>query len=383
MGSAIGAIAVSTVVAGPASAAWMTAGGGPSRTNARLAIDVRPPLTARWSTLSHPMPGGLLEHAVTVAAGRVYGTTIDGGVFALSTGDGRHLWERDLRGIYATTPTYADGRVFVAPEHGTAHQRARGRLRALDAATGQTLWARWALSVPSVSEGAPLVVGRRVFITANPSPVDQRRTQARVVAFSVSGPRLWSKRLAGIAWQAPTWTGRYVVVADYAGWVYAFTRRGRLAWRTRVGAATYAATASSRRRIFVSSKDGVLRALSAATGRRLWARRVGWSPGYGEPAVTPRRIYVANLDGTVAAFTRRGGRVWRRRFGEHIYGAAVATRGVVWVSLHDTRQLLALASRTGRTLQPVASGYYDPAVASGNVVYLVGVARVTAVAQAP
>ena len=63
--------------------------------------------------------------------------------------------------------------------------------------------------------------------------------------------------------------------------------------------------------------------------------------------------------------------------------AGTATRGVVWVSLHDTRQLLALSSRTGRTLQPMGNGYYDPAVASGNTVYLIGVARVTAVTHAP
>jgi outer membrane protein assembly factor BamB len=353
----------------PVSPAWPTPGGSPARTNEHVSTDVRHPVKIwrRWGQTSGR--GRVIEHGVTVAGGRVYGVTIAGTHFAFSALNGSVIWRRDYGRAFATAPTYQGRMLYV-------NGRRPGRLWKLRADTGTVVWSRRVIAgvTTAESEGAPLVVRRRVFVTTS------RGGGAYLLAFSArTGRRLWARRLCVLSWQAPTWTGRRVVVGDYCGILRAFTPRGRRVWANDLVGASYAATNYRRGAIYASTKLGRLYKLSARSGRTKWVASTGGSEAFGECAVSRTRVFCPNLDGTVSAFAVRGGRViWRRHFGERIYGACVLTRGMLWVALHDSKQIVALGPRQGRVRFRWGSGRYDPAAAWGETLYLVGHVSVSA-----
>lgn len=127
-------------------------------------------LSLRWQV---PLGSGYSGIAVAgdllVTAGQAEADDV---VVALSTADGSERWRASLGPAYAghdgshdgpiATPTIADGRVFALS--------ARGRLMALDAATGAVLWQREVaseLAAPAPFYGygsSPRVVGDRVVL---------------------------------------------------------------------------------------------------------------------------------------------------------------------------------------------------------------------------
>jgi outer membrane protein assembly factor BamB len=367
--------AVTALALAPAALAaarpWPTMGGSSARQNARLSTDVRHPSVVwrRWGAMSGT--GKVIEHGVTVADGRVYGVTMAGVHFAFRASDGKALWRRYYGRLFASVHTYSRGFLYV-------NARQPGRLYKMRADTGELVWKRWLLRTRTgQSEGAPLVVDGRVYVTATRGP------GAYLVAYNArTGRRLWRRRLCVTSFQGPTWTGRRVIVGDYCGIVRAYTPRGRRVWARNLIGATYASTAYRRGSVYASTKLGYLYRLSSRTGRVRWVSRTGTGEGFGECAVTGRRVYSTNLDGTVRAFRATSGRlVWQRRFDDRVYGAAVATRGRVWVALHDQKRIVALSAGTGGTRWGWGSGRYDPAAAQGRTVFLVGHVSVAAVRE--
>jgi outer membrane protein assembly factor BamB len=363
------ALGMCATPAAEAASAWPTLGGSPRRTHALVSTDVRHPVRIwrRWGQTSGT--GRVIEHGVTVAGRRVYGVTMAATHFAFSASNGSVIWRQYYGQMFATVPTYKDGMLYV-------NGRRPGRLWKLRADTGAIVWSRSLLRgvTTAESEGAPLAVGRRVFVTAS------RGGGAFLVAFSTkTGRRLWARRLCMMSWQSPTWTGRRIIVGDYCGIVRAYTPRGRLVWKKDLVGSSYAAPTYRARAIYVSTKLGYLYKLSARTGRTKWVAETGDSSGYGECAVSRTRVFCTNLDGTVSAFAVRGGRaIWRTNFRERIYGACVLTRGMLWVGLHDSKQVVALGPRRGAVRFRWGSGRYDPAAAVGGTVYLVGHTSVSA-----
>lgn len=367
-----------------AQAAWTSAGGGAAHTFAH------PGLTASfreaWSKRLAPWDGqggGLIEHGVTVAGGRVFGTTIDGTTVALDAWTGRTLWARDLGGRFATAPTYSNGRLFV-------QSFTNPTLKALDARTGRVLWKRRLVRGPvgfaqkfGRSEGAPTVVRGRVYVsTFRRLRGTWKPDTGKVLAFTTRGRRLFSRRTCG-GWQSPVWTGRYLVSADTCGTVRALTRWGRLAWQRRIGTPTYAQLGYLRGRVIIPARSGRVYALKATTGRRLWMRRVGYGTGYPDCALTRHRVFCANHDGRVAALRMRTGRkVWARRFNRPIFGAVGYSRGFVWVALHPSGRrrgsVVGLRPRNGAVRRRMAGGCYDPFAADGRTIYIIHCTRVRA-----
>jgi len=97
--------------------------------------------------LNEPLPGGVAVSDLIYAAG------IRGAVFALDRDDGRIVWQASVGGDVWTTPTVADGRVFVGLSD--------GELVALDAATGSE---RWRFRTVEVVRASATAVGRFVVV---------------------------------------------------------------------------------------------------------------------------------------------------------------------------------------------------------------------------
>jgi outer membrane protein assembly factor BamB len=164
-------------------------------------------------------------------------------------------WRVDLEGTPAGYPVIAEGKVFLVEG---------GRLRAMDAATGRTIWGPLAINAATVSYG-----DGRVFVTS----------RLRVVALDAeSGAVLWIDD-AERALHADVWS-------EHAPTTYA-------AGRLLVGAPER------------------LTALDATTGDLLWAddRR---HEGHAPPSVTGDLVVAARSGGVNAHDLETGAEVWRQ-----------------------------------------------------------------------
>ena len=95
--------------------------------------------------------------------------------------------------------------------------------------------------------------------------------------------------------------------------------------------------------------DGVIYALSARTGQKLWFRRLG-APATGCATVASDVVFAPSLDGRIVALAARDGRtLWETRANAGINGCPSVARGLVIVGAGAPR-------RAGSTPEIVAYG---------------------------
>lgn len=151
----------------------------------------------------------LPDDAVAVADDR-------GRVTAIEAASGRVRWTAELGAPVPATPAAAEGRLFVPT--------AGGRLVALEAATGEVLWALEAAS-PLVRFAAPSVAGGLVVVGASDG-----RMRALEAA---TGEERWSFRTDGNFAAAPLLTPGVVYAGALDRMLYALDREdGSVLWKT-------------------------------------------------------------------------------------------------------------------------------------------------------
>ncbi|MGD8239482.1 MAG: PQQ-binding-like beta-propeller repeat protein [Armatimonadota bacterium] len=135
---------------------WFTNFGNFANTNANDQ-GIRPPFGLKWIRRYK----GTFKHIPVCGGGRVYTHTAEGQIVAVEQDTGRLLWRRYWPGVYIsfTAPLYYKERLLV-PQAGMKGSR----LRCLDAATGELLWAAPFTGSPSWSRQAPPVVHRELAI---------------------------------------------------------------------------------------------------------------------------------------------------------------------------------------------------------------------------
>jgi len=128
---------------------WANTNAGPEQ--------LRPPLRLHWVRRFD----GSAKHFSTCGGGRMFTHTAEGQVFAVEQSTGRLLWRRYFPGVHIsyTGATFHQGRVLV-PQAGLES----GRLRCLDAATGELKWEAPIAGSPSWSRQLAPVVHRNVAI---------------------------------------------------------------------------------------------------------------------------------------------------------------------------------------------------------------------------
>lgn len=361
----------------PAAAAWTIEGGSTSRSFATTA-GATAPFETLWRTRPSPkgVSGGLIEHGATTANGRLYVTTLRGETSALDVDDGRVIWTKLLGGggTFATAPAFANGAVYV-------NARRPGRIWKLDARTGRVIWNR---AYPGGnSEGGPAVVGRAVYVNV----AVWGSSSGHLHRYSTTSGRLvWRRPLHCTVTNGPTWTGRLLVVADRCGDVQAFTTSGRTAWLRHLPYAptgSHAPVTHAGGRLYVNTKAGLLFALSPTSGRLLWRRSTGSGVAYGPCAATRWRVYCGNgWDARrLSSWTRTGRRLWSvRTWGRQLGGVSLTGR-TLWLSSFRGGQGIVTAYRpkTGRVIEHLPSGRYEPAIAIPGRVFVIHSRHVQAV----
>ncbi|MGN6499321.1 MAG: outer membrane protein assembly factor BamB family protein [Tsuneonella sp.] len=252
-------------------------------------------------------PAGPLRGAPTIAFGALYVMTQDNQIFALSTTDGKLLWQES--GSTGTTNVF--GVAAPAASQGTiVAGYSTGELVAYRYENGRTLWSD-ALARTSISTE----VGALTDIDADPI-IDEGRVYAlgqggRMAAYElVTGQRIWELNLAGIS--TPAVAGEWIFTLTDQAQLLAIQRAtGKVRWLTDLG--HYKNAEKKKDPIFwtgpvlagntlwVGSSRGQIYRVSSGEGSAQLFQDVG-NPISLAPVVANATLYVLDDGGTIHAY---------------------------------------------------------------------------------
>ncbi|WP_096394386.1 PQQ-binding-like beta-propeller repeat protein [Halorubrum trapanicum] len=266
--------------------------------------------TVRWSTSISDDDRG--SHGTpAVADGAAYVGTYDGVVSAVSVADGEVLWQTEVGDAAAASPTYHEGKLYVAVEYATPS----GTVVVMDAESGEVEWRDDRPTDHPHSTVAVDLERDRFLFGSN---------DGHVYAWSVSGPdRAWTFDTGGDV-KAPIAVSRGIaVVPSWAGTVTAVdVADGAGLWQfetdesvspsddpdpVRTGG-VMCAPAVHDGTVYVGSHDGNAYAIDLATGEAEWSTPTGgWITG--SVTATDEHVLVGSYDAHLYALDREDGSV--------------------------------------------------------------------------
>jgi outer membrane protein assembly factor BamB len=352
---------------------WPAYGLDPQRTRLVVGSKLRPPYRVLWTFRG----GGLIEFPPAIAYGNIYVPVEKGDMVALDARSGKVRWKRHFKACLAAAPAIYKGLLYETMMNPCSqpHDGRKGLVVALDARTGRE---RWRFS-PGASESSPLVRDGVVYFGSR---------DHYVYALDASTGRVrWRFRTGGEVKGGAAFANGTILIGSYDGYLYALkAANGKLRWRASVenrlgGRGTfYANPAIAYGRAYIGGTDGVVYAYGLASGDLLWARRTGGYV-YSSAAIWNRMVYVGSYDKRFYALDAATGEVrWSFTANGPISGSPTVMNGLVYFSTLR-RRTYALSASSGKLVWSFPDGQYSPLVATATNAYLVGYARVFALAR--
>ena len=291
-------------------AAWPQAGGNPSHLMGHLAVGDR--LAEAWTADIGSGAGyrsKILAHPVS-ADGIIYTMDSAGTVSAFQVATGARLWRFDTPEDKDRSDNIGGG---LAVDQGTLYAvNGLAEMVALDAAKGTV---RWRTGIGTPARSSPTIADGRIFL----STIDNR-----LLAFATQdGRQLWAYQgttapTAVLGQSAPAYADGFVVAGFGSGEIAAVRAdSGIVVWTDSLAATNIGGTLAdfSTIRGLVAISNGVVYAVSVGrlmvaldlhAGRRLWERSVA---GEDSPWVADNWIFLVTLNQQIAAIDRDDGRV--------------------------------------------------------------------------
>lgn len=259
------------------------------------------------------------------------------------------LWSKNLVGDYESLgtgirPVLDQGKVYVADSE--------GKVVAVDATTGETLW-KVKLEVP---------VGGGVGIGGDLAFVGS--TDGEVIALEAgTGAERWRKQLSSEILAAPSGNGDIVVAQVQDGRIVGLdAQTGEERWQFEIEVPVLTLRGTSTplvkgNTVITGFANGKVYAFSAATGDMMWENRITVPQGRselerivdidGQPLLVNDVVYAVSYQGRIGAVSRTGKGIWYQDMNS-IHGPAY---GLAQVYVADTEgQVKALRASSGSVL---------------------------------
>jgi outer membrane protein assembly factor BamB len=229
--------------------------------------------------------GAAVYSSPAIANGRLYFSSLDGYVHALTQFEGAPLWTNFIGGGIRSSPAVADGMIFI---------NSLG-VYALDEVTGSVTWryrTEWSISAtPAVADGA-VIVGAE--------------NDDEVYALDeMTGTLLWSHRAGGwFSSSAVNTEKNLVIVGCRDSRIYALSKAtGFRIWTYVTNGPNHISspTISNNGLVYIGSADGNIYCLDEDTGEKLWNYTIG-DPVYSSPTIIYNHLFIGSHDGDVYCF---------------------------------------------------------------------------------
>ena len=158
-----------------------------------------------------------MEFPPIIAGKTLYFVRNNGGTYALDSRTGRVKWKKRIGLESASSPAYADGRIFMTSLAGGATP---GKVVALRARDGKVLWQ---MPLSSRSESSPIVHKGVVYLGSESGTL--------YALWARTGRVKWTFKASGALKASPALSGNTLYIGDYTGRMYAvWARTGSQRW---------------------------------------------------------------------------------------------------------------------------------------------------------
>ena len=389
-------LSVATIALPPAqpSADWPQSGLNPAKVPGHL--EAAPEFREAWRTNIGEGSGETkrIVAAPVVKDGRIYVIDAAQKVSALDAASGRRVWEKQLKAANPHWDEFSVGGGLAIAGDKLIVASGFAYVTALRLNDGGEIWKR---RVESPMSSSPAIMGNRAFLTStnndffaididtgeiiwndqalaetarvlsSPSPAVNQDILAvgyssgELIAYlPANGRRLWSDTL--------TSTGRYTplsAINDIAG---------KPSIQDGV--------------VYAASHSGVLTAIDARSGARIWSKSFGSRQG---PVIGGEYLFVVGTGGKVACFNKIDGKLaWTRDLPEFKDGNR--ENRIVWtgpvlasgrlVVVSSDGDIVALSPQDGKTVSEIKVGqsiFIEPIAAAGKIIVLTDQASLIAI----
>ena len=250
----------------------------------------------------------------TVAGTHIYLPLVGGRVLCLDRATGALLWSSDPGGVISAPIAVAGNSVFIATSRvADDGSVAGGSLRAVDSATGLTVWVK---------------DYQRPFTSSVVAGADRLYIGSADGAFyalsSKSGDVLWKVETQDIVRGSALVTDHAIYFGGDDGAVRAIEpERGQLIWKFQTGGKVGGQPSIDERTVYFGAGDGYVYSIESQTGKLRWRSRTG-AAVEASPVIVGDRILVASFDNFVYALARStGDRLWKRRLENRLSSAPI------------------------------------------------------------
>jgi outer membrane protein assembly factor BamB len=359
---------------------WTQPGGNAPGSMGHLAVGAQP--ARLWSVKIGRGSDATrkLNATPTIADNRLFAMDTEGRVSALDASTGRTLWQRTIlleeegdRPAFGGGVSIGDGRIFATTGFGI--------VVAMDPATGAELWRT---RLPTPLRAAPGVDQGRLFVTSQDGQLSALSAETGAILWQANAT---VEPAAILGPGAPSIALDTVVAGFPSGELFALrVENGRTAWQdqlARTGRTTALGALSGiaaspvidRGRVFAIGHGGRMAALELATGQRVWERDFA---GVNMPWPVGDWVFAVTVEAELVALTRADGKIrwvtqldrWKspkKKTGGIEWFGPVLAGDRLWLVSSD-RRMLALSATDGAMQQEFrleAPAYLPPVVANG------------------
>jgi outer membrane protein assembly factor BamB len=270
-----------------------------------------------WSAAA----GGSVQSspAVDHAAGLVVVGSSDGGISAYLARTGKLAWRISTSGAVKSSPLIYNGTVYVASEN--------SKLYAITEKTGKI---RWTAPLAGPADGSPALDPRTATVVIG----DASGAVTAFHAGATSVRRLWRVSVGGAVDNSPVIAQGRVFVGAANGVVSALSEAtGNTDWSKSVGPSVTGQMAYQASHLYVGAADGSLTALQTGSGAVMWSDPLA-GPVTGV-SVTDGMLFTESANGTVTGLRIGGEVVWLAKTGATLAGSPAIMDNAVFVGGED------------------------------------------------